>query len=60
MRRNPRMNDLEKSDGLVVPTKLPNEAGVMPAEEAMEGRSVDGHEFPQEPDANWPIERPGG
>jgi hypothetical protein len=21
---------------------------------------VDGHEFPQEPDANWPIERPGG
>jgi hypothetical protein len=21
---------------------------------------VDGHAFPQEPDANWPIERPGG
>lgn len=39
MRRNPRTNDLEKSDGLVVPTKLPNGAGVNAAEEAMEGRS---------------------
>lgn len=38
MRRNPRTNDLEKSDGLVVPTKLPNGAGVTAAEEAMEGR----------------------
>ena len=32
------MNDSEKSDGLVVPTKSPNEAG-SPAEEGMEGRS---------------------
>ena len=39
MRRNPRTNDPEKSDGLVVPTKLPNGAGVMRAEEVMEGRS---------------------
>ncbi len=31
------MNDSEKSDERVVPTKSPNEAG-MPAEEAMEGR----------------------
>jgi RNA-directed DNA polymerase len=32
------MNDPEKSDGLVVPPKSPNEAG-SPAEEVMEGRS---------------------
>lgn len=38
MSQKPAMNDLEKSDGLVVPTKSPNDAG-MPAEEVMEGRS---------------------
>jgi len=32
------MNGPEKSDGLVVPTKLPNDAG-SPAKEAAEGRS---------------------
>jgi RNA-directed DNA polymerase len=39
MRRKPMMNDPEKSDGLVVPAKLPNEAGP-PAEEVTEGRSL--------------------
>ncbi|MCY0991086.1 group II intron reverse transcriptase/maturase [Nannocystis sp. ILAH1] len=38
MSRKPTMYCPEKSDGLVVPTKSPNEA-VPPAEEAMEGRS---------------------
>ncbi len=38
MSGKPTMNESEKSDGLVVPTKSPNEAG-SPAEEAMEGRS---------------------
>jgi len=38
MRREPTMNEPEKSDGLVVPTKSPNEAG-LPAEEEAEGRS---------------------
>jgi RNA-directed DNA polymerase len=38
MSRKPTMNGPEKSDGLVVPTKSPNKAG-MPAAEAMEGRS---------------------
>ena len=37
MRRKPTMNDLEQSDGPVLPTKSPNEAGPT-AEEAMEGR----------------------
>lgn len=32
------MHDSEKSDGLIVPAKLPNETG-LPAKEAMEGRS---------------------
>ena len=38
MSRKPTMHGPEKSDGLVVPTKSPNEAG-SPAEEVMEGRS---------------------
>lgn len=37
MRRNPQMNDPEKSDGLIVPAKSPNEASLL-AEEVMEGR----------------------
>jgi RNA-directed DNA polymerase len=39
MSRKPMMNDPEKSDGLVVPTKSPNETG-LPVEEAMEGRGL--------------------
>src|SRR5882757_9585595 len=38
MRREPTMNEPEKSDGLVVPTKSPNEAG-LPVKEVAEGRS---------------------
>ena len=38
MSRTPTMHDPQKSDGLVVPTKFPNEAGP-PAEEGAEGRS---------------------
>jgi len=38
MSRKPTMNASEKSDGLVVPTKSPNDAGSS-AEEVMEGRS---------------------
>lgn len=38
MSHKPTMHGPEKSDGLVVPTKSPNEAG-LPAEEVMEGRS---------------------
>jgi RNA-directed DNA polymerase len=38
MSHKPKMNGPEKSDGLVVPTKSPNKAGI-PAAEAMEGRS---------------------
>jgi group II intron reverse transcriptase/maturase len=39
MSLKPTMHDLEKSDGLVVPTKSPNKAGPVPAAEAVEGRS---------------------
>ena len=38
MSHKPTMNGPEKSDGLVVPTKSPNKAG-LPAAEEMEGRS---------------------
>lgn len=38
MRREPTMNGPEKSDGLTVPTKLPNDADVL-AKEAAEGKS---------------------
>jgi len=38
MSRKPTMNGPEKSDGLVVPTKSPNDASLL-AEEAAEGRS---------------------
>jgi len=38
MSRNPTMNGPEKSDGLIVPAKPPNEARLL-AEEAVEGRS---------------------
>jgi hypothetical protein len=38
MRREPTMNGPEKSDGLTVPTKSPNDAGVL-AKEAAEGKS---------------------
>jgi hypothetical protein len=39
MSQKPTMNDPEKSDGLVVPMKSPNNAGPVPAAEAVEGRS---------------------
>lgn len=38
MRRNPQMNGSKQSDGLIVPAKPPNEAGLL-AKEAAEGRS---------------------
>jgi RNA-directed DNA polymerase len=37
--RTPTMNGPEKSDGLIVPTKPPNEAGLQTAKEVVEGRS---------------------
>ena len=39
MSRTPTMHGPQKSDGLVVPAKLPNEAGP-PVEEGVEGRSL--------------------